>query len=850
MLNATWKSLLARKLRLLLSALSIVLGVAFVAGSLMFTNLLQRSVDEIVKSTVGDVNVVRQGTGFTEFATDAMINVRSLTPDDLELIADVPGLRQVTGVVSSAQVYMLDTDEHLVALQGAPGIGSSWHTTPAADGLTGARVVEGRAPTNAGEVAIDPSTVRRSGHAIGDMVKVATPFADTQQFRLVGTATYGAGATAGSSYLFFTQHDAQRLFAGGQDRYQGVWATVEQGADAAAVAKAVAEVVPPNWEVRTGDELAAEVEELLSTGMGFVTAILLVFAAIALAVASLLIVNTFSILVTQRSRELAMLRAIGATRRQIRRSVLLEALAIGLLGSLLGVAVGYALVWALRSGLGTLGVDLGDQAPRLTVVSVVAAVVVGVGVTTIAALLPALRASRQRPVEALSQAVPTAAPEGHVTQDMLGIVLFELAAALLVCGIFLDVPQPLWWVGAGCGLLLVGAVLAAGMLGRPVLRGSALLLSRTFGEVGALAQRNAQRQPRRTAATAGALMLGLALVTALSVLASSVETSMRTQLTQDQRGDFVIAPVNRAPFDKKVAVAAEGTPGVYWVGSFAPAKAMLGGTEETVDVVGTTPKALLQASPTNILAGTMTAETDSAVIAPDFASRHDLSLGKTFELRGQSGTQRLLVTGIGELEDGAEVVMHRSTLEKINSVRELSKVVVFAQASADKAKLGRALQAATSGQKLVTVSSVDEYVQARIDQVQQIVGLIYGLLGLALIISLLGVGNTLSLSVVERGREIGLLRAVGLTRRQIRRMVSLEAVLITTMGGVTGVLLGLLIGVLVQYANRGAGIGTLDIPWLQLLLFLVVTTLLGWVAAVGPARRAARQPVLSAIADE
>lgn len=850
MLQTTLKSLFARKFRLVMSVLSIVLGIAFVSGSLMFTNLLARSFDEIVASTVGDVNVVQEHTGFEEFTTEVMEPSTFLTGDDVKRAGEVDGVAEISGVVSSAQVFLLDVDGRLVAMQGAPGIGSNWHETPAAKGLEGARIVDGKAPTKDDEVVIDPGTVTRSGHQIGDRVKVSTPLNGVQEYTLSGTATYGSGSTAGASYLFFTLPESQRIFADGHDHYQGMWISTDSGADPDQVAAAVEEDLPDGWQTQTGDELAAEVEEMLDVGMGFVNALLLVFAAIALLVATLLILNTFSILIAGRAREMAVLRAIGATRRQVRRSVLLEAIIMGVIGSTLGIAVGYGLVWVLTGLMSRVGMNLGDAVPQLTWPAVVVSYAVGLVITIIAALVPAIRASRTRPVEALAEASTPKEVKDGSGLSVAGVVVIEIAIALIVIGIWLDVPRPLAWIGGGAGLMLIGFVLAAPFVGAPVIALFGRLFRVPFGEVGRMAERNSKRQPRRTAATAATLMIGLALVTTVAVLASSVTASMRESLSKDQRGDFVIAHVFSAPFDAKAADKVAAVEGVDWVATFTPNQAIPEGSETPVKVLGTSPRGLLEASAVELAAGSMTEHADSAVISGDFAQKHDLQLGMKFDLKGNVGTQRLLVTGLVTDDPPVDVILNQPTLAKIADVSQINQIVVFTDDGADPKQLRQQLLDATTDHPTVSVADVNEYVEQRVGQIQGFVNWLYGLLGLALVISVLGIVNTLSLSVIERTREIGLLRAVGVTRGQIRRMISLESVLISVMGSVLGVGLGLLFGWMLQVGLRDSGIHLLDIPWVQVVLFVVVAAVFGWLAAIAPARRAARLPVLESIATE
>ncbi|HMS35842.1 MAG TPA: ABC transporter permease, partial [Arachnia sp.] len=332
MLRATAKSLWARKVRLSLSALAIVLGVAFVAGSLMFTAMLRDGFDSLLKGSFGDVNVIAEGAGIESLSTP-----RLLSQDDADAVAGVAGVARATGIVSSYSVFPLATDGSLLAFPGTPGIATNWHDTPAAGGQTGPRIVEGRAPEADDEVVIDPATVGRGGYAVGDDVRVSTPLDGIRTYRLVGTGTYGAGATAGSSYLFFTLDEARAVAIKGQDGYTGMWLQAAPGAFPDEVADAVGKVLPNGFEATTAESLADRTAEQLDVGLGFVNILLLVFAGIALIVASLLILNTFSILIAQRARELALLRAVGATRRQVLTAVLAEALVVGLIGATVGL---------------------------------------------------------------------------------------------------------------------------------------------------------------------------------------------------------------------------------------------------------------------------------------------------------------------------------------------------------------------------------------------------------------------------------------------------------------------------------------------------------------------------------
>ncbi|MBK7822157.1 MAG: ABC transporter permease [Tessaracoccus sp.] len=846
MLRATWKSLWARKIRLSLSALAIVLGVAFVAGSLMFTAMLRDGLDSLLKGSFGDVNVIAEGAGIEALATP-----RLLTQADADAIAAVPGVARATGIVSSYSVFPLAADGSLLAFPGTPGVATNWHDTPAAGGQTGPRIVDGRAPAADDEVVIDPATVARGGHAIGDDVRVATPLDGIRSYRLVGTGTYGAGATAGSSYLFFTLDEARAIAAKGADGYTGMWLQVADGASVDGVAAAVDDVLPDGFEATTAERLADNTAERLDVGLGFVNILLLVFAGIALIVASLLILNTFSILIAQRARELALLRAVGATRRQVLTSVLLEALVIGVIGATIGLVVGYGLAWSILGGMRAFGLDLGPVTPQISWQATAAGYAVGVVITLLAALSPARRASSTRPVEAL--AAVDKGPERQGATQYVGIGLMELGAAGVVCAVLLPIDAPFVWLGAGAVLLLVGAVLATAAVGRPLVWACGRVFRRVFGEVGRLAELNSVRQPRRTAATAATLMIGVALVTTVAIVAASTTASVERRLTSDQRGDFVIAPVGYEPFDARIVASVQQIDGVSAAYPFFRGPARIGDAD--IQLGGASAEALERGSSLRVTAGSLHADGDAlpALVSSDLARDQGLAIGRIVDISGPVGEIQVLITGIqggGSTPSLGDVVVTPETFAEVTDASRIHSLTVFLADGADREAVRAALKDVVADIPTAAVSDVAEFAQARVDQFGQLFGAIYALLALAIVISVLGIVNTLGLSVMERAREVGLLRAVGLTRPQLRRMVTLEAVIVALLGAALGVLLGLALGLALASLLDETGVDVVSVPWALLGLFVVGAALAGVIAAVGPAGRAARASVIDSIAVE
>ncbi len=697
-------------------------------------------------------------------------------------------------------------------------------------------------------MALDPSTLARSGHSLGDEIKITTPHDGVRTYRIVGTATYGTGATGGATYLFFTMHDIREIALQGQEGYTGLWIVTNKGANVDQISTRTQELLPTGYTSQTGAQMAEDLREQLDVGLGFVNVFLLAFAGIALVVASLLILNTFSILVTQRSRELALLRALGATRPQVLRSVLAEAAVVGMLGSTLGLGVGYGLVWAILAIMRAFGIDLGTASPPLTMPVVLASYAVGILLTTGAAWLPARRASATRPVEAMT--IAGDASSSH-RPPMVGIAMLEFGVAAIVCAVWLPVPQKLIWLAAGAVLLLVGTVMATTLLGWPLVSALRALFGRVFGDVGRMAGLNAVRQPARTAATAATLMIGLALVTTVAILADSTTASVKDRLTVDQRGDFTINPITGQPFDAKVVDEAAKVDGVDAAYGFYSGLTTV--DNETVGLSGMSSDALTRATALDVT-GSLTAEGNMApaVISSDLAKDQDLGLGHLLDLASPSGQQvKVLITGVYPSTDTGsygDVIVTPETYAKLADAKVVRQVIVLADKEADLASVRSGLDGIVKQRPTLLVTDVDEYVQARVDRFTQLFGILYGLLGLAVVIAILGIINTLSLSVAERTREVGLLRAVGMTRPQLRRMVRLEAVIVSIMGALLGIVIGLVCGSALVHLLADQGVDQLRVPWLLLGAFVLVAGVLGVLAAVGPARRAAKLNVLDAIA--
>lgn len=849
MLRAAWKSLLGRKLRLLMSTFAIVLGVAFVCGSLMFSDTLERSFTSLFASTVGDV-VVRPETGTSFGAVDG--STRTVPAEVVEELAEVDGVARADGNVTSPGVFVVGSDGKVVGGQGAPGLAIGYNEAPAAGGREGLRLLEGEAPDGPTEIALDAATAQDAGYEIGDEVSLISPIAEAEfGVRMVGIVGFGDRASLnGATITVFDMATAQSIFLQGADAYTDIWVTADDGVSQVQLRDDVAPVLPDGIEAVTGDDAADESASLLLEAISFLTTFLLIFAGIALIVGGFLIVNTFSMLVAQRSRELALLRALGASRRQVIRSVQLEALVLGLVGSTLGLGLGVLLAMGIRALFANFGLDLEGQplvfAPR----TLIAAYAVGVIVTMVAAWGPARRTARIAPVQALRDDV--ALPETTIRRRMIGGTIgIVVGAGAMGAGLFADVPRAGWWVGLGILAVLLGVAAASPVVGRPVLVAAHGVFRRAFSTVGNLAGLNALRNPRRTAATASALMIGLALATTMAILGDSAKASVDDSIARNFPGDFVVSNQIGQGFSTAIGAEMEEIEGVETLVALRYGIIELDGSPQGL---GGIDPADLDALGLVVTDGDLAdLGDDSVVVDEDYAEEEGLGVGDDFTVASVGGERTFDVAAVIEpdLVLGFPVVTTSTALVEAG-YRDVdnSLVIIAADTPGGLSGLEDRLNEVVADNPLVTVKDQAAYAAEQREPIDQLVLVIFALLGLALVIAVLGIVNTLALSVIERTREVGLLRAVGLGRGQLRWMITLESIVIAALGAVLGLVLGTVFGVALMFALRDEGLEVISVPTAQLAAFGIASLVIGVLAAVLPARRAARLNVLGAISAE
>jgi len=845
-LRITFKSLLARKLRLLLTASSVVLGVAFVAGTLMLGDTLNKTFDNLFVTAYSGTDVgVRGKAAFDVSVTDGGDPAQSRPPvpaSELAQIKAVDGVKEAEGD-SSGFAQIVRPDGKVVDTSGAPTLGGAWlGDTP----LNPYRLKTGKAPTATGQVAIDAATADDNKIKVGDHISVLTQ-AGKGSATVTGIVTFGeSGSLAGATVTLFDPGTAQQVL-GSPDTYSEILVVGNGSVSDAALRARIAKTLPSTLEALTGQQLADKDSGDIKDALSFFSTFLLVFAVIAVFVGSFIIFNTFSMLVAQRSRELALLRALGASRRQVNRSVIVEAAAVGVIGSTIGLGLGVLLSIGLEKVVGLFIGDLPYSGLVFRGNTVLWAYLTGVIVTVVAAAGPARRATKIPPVAAMRDDI--ALPESSLhRRALVGSATLIAGVAAMAAG--LTAGAGILWVGLGALGIFLGVAMLSPFISRPSVGGIGAVLPRFWGSTGTLARENARRNPRRTAATASALMIGLALVAAGGVLGSSLVKSANAIIDRSVGADFIVTTKNFAPIPATVAKDMQAVDGVDAVTEFRAGQAKIAGSVASLQ--GVTSDTVDRTLQLDMVRGNLDALSKGELVVSDkLAKDKKWQIGtKVPVVFGETGKTELTVGGTyKENQIAGNYLIGLETYDH-NFTQDLDQVVAMTvKPGADLTAVRKDITAAAGASNL-EVRDQSEFKAEQRKQINMLLGLVYVLLGLAIFIAALGIVNTLALSVVERTREIGLLRAVGMGRRQVRRMVRLEAVIIAIFGTLLGIVLGVAIGSALVNALHDQGIDQLVIPIGQLVIYFAIGSIIGVLAALWPARRAAKLNVLKAITTE
>jgi putative ABC transport system permease protein len=839
------KSLWARKVRALTTTFAVVLGIAFVAGSYVLTDTILAAFDEIFEESLSGTSVVVTAKNPVEQENG---EVPTISAALLPRIQHTQGVKLAAGAIFTPGAFF-DAEGDKIGNKFAPKFISS--TLPGS--LESLTYVDGHRPRGPTEASIDKAAAENSGLELGEKIGLVGQ-GKLRQFELVGFTQLGSASFGGASIAQVTLPVAQAL-THKLGRFDQISVAAAPGVSAIALKRRIAAEMPPNVRVETATENADRQSENIHDSLGFFQTFLLVFGFIAVFVGSFLIFNTFSITVAQRISEFGMLRTLGASRRQILTTVLVEAVVIGLIGALLGIAGGFAVAFGLNALFEALGIDLPTTGLVLESRTVIVALLVGVVVTFLAAFVPALRSTRVPPIAALHAFSPPPSRRRRRVTVAISILLAAIGLFMVVSGLTKGggAGSRAALVGGGALVVAIAASFYAPQAVPPLSTLAGWPLQKLRGLIGRLARENAQRNPSRTAITAAALMIGVALVAFVTVFAAGLKSTVAQVVDENFAGGLIIQNTDGfSPIPAGTARVAEKVPGVESVQSIRSSKAKLIGGGDT-QVTAPTPE-IEKAVNVEWKAGGANAlrrlRPGEAIVSDDFASAHDLAVGDSFRLLTASDRRPgFRVAGEFESKLGVlgSVLVTQPVMAREFGQRQDTMGFVVLDPGADPATvqaiLGKVVEVAFP---IAEVLNQGELKESREEQIDQLVNLFYGLLLLAVIISLFGIANTLALSIHERTRELGMLRAIGMSRRQVRTMVRYEAVITALIGAILGLLLGVIFATLIAQPLKGEGF-TLSYPVGSLVGLLILAAVFGVLAAILPARRAARLDVLQSL---
>ncbi len=840
------KSLWARKVRALTTTLAVVIGVAFVAGTYILTDTTFAAFDEIFADSLEKTSVVI--TAKDEVRQESE-EVPSFSASVLPRVKRVPGARLASGQIFTAG-GLFDAENEQIGSQFAP----KFITSVLPEELETQTYVEGHPPRDATEVALDESAAEEAGLGLGDTLKLAS-IERVAAYRIVGLTKLGEASWGGASIAGLILPEAQRI-TDKRGEFDQILIAADEGVSEETLKRRVEEVVPPSLLVETAKENAERNSNQIRDDLGFLRIALLVFAFVALLVGAFLIFNTFSITVAQRVTEFGMLRTLGASRTQILSSVVIEALVIGVLGAIIGLIGGFAIAKGLNALFVAIGIDLPTTGLVIKDRTILAALAIGIVVTLVSSLIPALRSTRVPPIAAMQALELPRSRRRGIVYAALAALLGAAGMAMLLIALFGGASggSAAGLIGAGAVAVILGVSLFSPRLVRPLasLAGRPLELARRL--TGRLARENTQRNPARTAVTAAALMIGLAVVAFVTVFAAGIKSSIATAVDDSFQGDLVIQNTDGfSPISPRAAAAARRIPGVELVSTMRAAQAKVVGAGGKPRVSALSPDAgeVITIDWTEGGPATLRRLTDRQVILDEsFADGEGLEVGDSIRFLTQIGRRPKLEV-VGEFEDRAELfgsaivtqTLMARQFDQHDDILDFVKLAPGANAEKVQAELIK-----TMDREFPTaeVRNQQELKENQEEQVNQLLGLIYALLALAVIVSLFGIANTLALSIHERTRELGMLRAIGMSRRQVRTMIRYEAVITALIGALLGMVLGVIFAALIAQPLKDEGF-VLSYPIGTLIVMLVLAAFAGVIAAIAPARRASRLNVLEAL---
>ncbi|MGH3023845.1 MAG: ABC transporter permease [Gaiellaceae bacterium] len=856
MIRVALRGLGGRKLRATLTALAIILGVAMMSGTYVLTDTIDSAFSKIFDDSYAGTDVVVSGEGaeisFQGIQADA-------PPVDESLVEEVAALPNVEaasgGVYDELNTKIIGSDGEAINTQGAPSLGFGIETGPEVDRFNPLDLVEGTWADGDGQVVIDAGTADREDYAVGDTISIST-LQPKQDFEVVGIAKFGEVDSLGSAtFAIFDLQTAQTLLDR-EGQVDEISVAGVEGTTPEQLINEIQPILPENAQVRTADAEAQDDKDEISEFTSFIQYFLLAFAGIALFVGAFVIFNTLSITVAQRTREFATMRTVGASRRQVLWSVIVEALTIGILASIIGLFAGFGLAIGLNEVFKALELELPTANMVFATRTIVVSLLVGTIITLIAGLFPAIKATRVPPIAAVREGYTLPPGRFHRFTPYIAVLVIGLSLFLLGYSMFkddLDTASRLLSIAGGVILLFVGIAMISSHLVRPLAAVVGWPARMIGGAAGKLARGNSVRNPGRTAATSAALMIGIALVTFVAVLANGMKASNREAIEDQVIADYVVtAQDGFSPFVAAAGDAVEESPEAELVANVRSDLGKVG--ENSTYITGINPETILETYRFDWKEGDDSVASglgeNGAIVDANFAEDNDIAVGDTITILIPSGeTLEQEVMGLYEpppfypLLGGVSI-----TKDRFDSVyeRPRNQFTFINVAGGPNDATTASLEEAVAAFPDANVQTREAWITQQDEDFNQFLTMLYILLTLSVIVSIFGMVNTLVLSVYERTRELGMLRAVGMTRRQARRMVRHESVITALIGAALGLPLGIFLAALVTQALREFDV-RFSIPWDQLVFFAIIAVIVGILAAIMPARRAAKLNVLRAL---
>lgn len=843
MLSVALKGMWAHKRRLLRTCSAVLLGVAFLAGTLVLGDTMRAGFSQVFADAYSKTDVVIQGTDSLGESQE-----RKLIPEDV--LTSVKSLSSVAVAVPSidGSAQVVGRDGEVIGGQGPPTLGGIW---VADDPTNPYQLVQGRAPQSDDQVVIDRGTAKTGKLKVGDTTTIRTP--TPVEVKIVGIAAFGEqDSIGGSGFTGFTPAAARKYLIGGAAGYSSISVKAAQGVTDSQLADSIKEILPKGFSAKTAAQMQAQAQDAI--GKDFLNAFeifLLVFTGVALLVATFSIYNTFSVILAQRTRESALLRAIGATRSQVLGSIAVEAVAVGLFASIGGLVAGIGLAVGLTALMRNFGVDL-PGGIDVKASSVAVSLIVGLVVTLLASLVPSIRASRVLPMAALRDSAIDRSDTSR-TRAIVGGLTITAGVVVVLYGALGDIKSASSIVGLGAVLSLVGLVALGPVVARPVARVLGAPIARSRGAAGQLAVGNAMRNPTRTAGTASALMIGVAVVVLFTVVGSSLTSMIREALTGSVRADLLLIEqgFSGSGMSPELAGKLSELPGVNHSVGMGVGTVRIGG--KATDVLVVDPTKMNYVMDVDVTKGNFDGlGNDGLAVSSSEAEKKGWSEGTAVDVGFVDGTT--LKMHIGVIYKRAElvgsIILPRATWSAHSTFSVDLINMVSLDKSADLSQVRKEVDRAGKAFGAPEAQTRNEYADQAAGQVQQLLGIVYVLLALSIIIALMGIANTLALSIHERTRELGLLRAIGQTRGQLRSMVRWESVIIALFGTVGGVGLGLFLAWGMIRSLASEGISGFSAPVGQLVAITVIGAGAGVLAGILPAKRAAKLDVLEAVATE